>query len=510
MFENRLRALAVLAIATLVAGSAMAQEKEKLSKADKNWMEKEVGAIMTASEKATFEQINKDDRKLFKDLFWMRRDFNPMSPENEFQKDYMARVKAADENFKGRGQKGSESDMGQVFLLLGAPSRREQGAGKGGEQGAQPQTGASPGEEPGAGQPGGQSAFGAMGGEESSVVSWIYDPRPELGIPQGLTLQFRQASGFGYRLVTSDDLEKQLDRVKERLITNPSVNYVMDENGRLRKPDTRFDPNSPAKLALKALQETGTTSDAIAFDVKPAFFRSSAGQIYIPIDFVVTSGLTSKDATVFGSVANADGVTIYQFEEKATIEKDAQNHQAWEMPLQLQPGKYKFYVGIMDGAGAVTGTKITDLEVPDFDAAADLTLSSIIMFSQGDKVNEAMGSPGRAFLVGGYHFIPKRELVYTQKDQLAGVFNAYNFGVEGDKPNLTIQVTFFKGTERRGSTKEEPFMLQSSDMALTIFDIPLNLPNFKDPGDYHIELKVTDKVKGKTIIKEIPFVIQGE
>ncbi len=494
MFHNRLRAAAIVVSATLVAGAATAQDK--LSKSDKKWMENEVGAIITASEKATFQQINKDDRKLFKELFWMRRDFNPMSSENEFEKDYDARMKTANDQFKQRGQKGSETDMGQIFLLLGAPSRQEKGAS--GAGGGLPQAGA---EAPGSQAP--------MGGQDGQTVSWVYDARPELGIPNGLTIQFRQQSGFGFRMVSNADLEKQLERVKQRLITNPAVNYVMDESGRLRKPDTRFDPNSPAKVALKALQETKQTSDAIAFEIKPAFFRSSAGQIYIPIDFVVQSGLNGKSATVFGAVENSDGFTVYQFEEKAEIETDAEHHEAWEMPLQLQPGKYKLYVGMMDEAGTTTGTKVVDLEVPDFDSG-DFMLSSVVMFAEGDKVEESMGSPGRAFLLGGYHFTPKREPIYTQNNRLSGVFNAYNFGVEGDKPNLTYQVTFFKGDERRGSTKDEPFVLQTADMALTIFDIPLNLNNFKDPGDYRIELKVTDHVKGKTITKEIPFTMKAE
>ncbi|MGH9324487.1 MAG: GWxTD domain-containing protein, partial [Vicinamibacteria bacterium] len=85
MLQNQLRVIA-LAFVLALAGAAVAQEK--LSKGDKNWMEKEVGPIITAQEKATFEEIHKDDRKLFKDLFWMRRDFNPQTSENEFQEDY--------------------------------------------------------------------------------------------------------------------------------------------------------------------------------------------------------------------------------------------------------------------------------------------------------------------------------------------------------------------------------------------------------------------------------------
>jgi GWxTD domain-containing protein len=507
----RAASLAAVALAS-AAWAALAQEK--LNKADKNWMDNEVGAIITAQEKATFQEINKDDRKLFKELFWMRRDFNPMTSENEFQKDYQVRLKAADENFKGRGQKGSESDPGRIFLLLGAPSRQERGSrestGGGATDRPASQTGgADPGtgEEPGGAAPG-LADFGGGGGD-SQFLTWIYDPNPDLGIPNGLTVQFRQQSEFGYRLVSNDELSKQLERVKERLVSNPSVNYARDENGRLRKADAKFDPNSPAKLALKSLRETGATSDAISFDVNPAFFRATAGQIYIPLDFVIASGLNASEATVFGAVDNADGITVFQFEEKSSIEKDAAGKLTWEMPVQLQPGLYTLYVGIMDEASSVHGSKVVDLDVPDL-STGELAISSILMFSEGKQVGEAMGSPGKAFLLGGYHFTPKREMVYTQKDQLAGVFYAYNYGVAGDKPNLTYQVTFFKEAERRGSTKEEGFMLQTPEMALTIFDISLNLPNFKDPGSYKIAVKITDHVSGKTITKEIPFEMRAE
>jgi GWxTD domain-containing protein len=504
MPQNQLR-VAAAAFGLIVAGAfaAAAAQGDKLSKSDKQWVEKEVGAIITAQEIATFEEINKDDRKLFKELFWMRRDHNPATPENEFQKDFEARMKKADETFRGRG-KGSESDMGKIFLLLGGPNQQQGG----GQQGGGP-TGSQPGSDPGE-EPGSDPGFGGGQEGDSQTMTWVYDPNPALGIPNGLTVNFRQQSGFGYRLVVNDELTKQLERVKERLVSNPSVNYSRDENGRLRKADMKFDPNSPAKLALKSLQETGQTSDAIPFEVTPAFFRATAGQIYVPLDFVVASGLSSSKGTVFGSVVNSDGFTVHQFEEIAEIAKDeASGKQVWEMPLQVQPGTYKLYLGIMDEAGTTTGTKIVDLTVPDL-STTELQLSSILMFSEGDKIGEAQGSPGKAFLLGGYHFTPKREMVYTGKDQLSGVFYAYNYGVEGDKPSLTVQLSFFREGVARGATKEEPFMLQTPEMALTIFDIPLSIANFKEPGNYKVTVKVTDQVTKKVVTQDIPFEIKGE
>ena len=47
-------------------------------------------------------------------------------------------------------------------------------------------------------------------------------------------------------------------------------------------------------------------------------------------------------------------------------------------------------------------------------------------------------------------------------------------------------------------------------MALTTFDIPLNVENFKQPGDYTLEITVTDHIKNEKITETIDFVIEGE
>jgi hypothetical protein len=88
------------------------------------------------------------------------------------------------------------------------------------------------------------------------------------------------------------------------------------------------------------------------------------------------------------------------------------------------------------------------------------------------------------------------------------VFYAYNYGIEGDKPNLTVHLAFSKDGAARGATKEQPFMLQTAEMALTIFDIPLSIPNFKEPGNYKVTVKVTDHVNQKSITQDIPFTVQ--
>ncbi len=509
MFNKRLRALAFF---SLIGFAATGLAQDKLSGRDKKWLEKEVGPIITKQEMATFQQISKDDRKLFKELFWMRRDFDRRTQENEFKKNYEARVKVADKNFKTRGAKGSESDMGKIFLLLGNPSQQQRGrsAGAGGLPG---ETAGGGGGGPGGADPVGGGGGGNTGlsenrgGGAGSRMTWVYDPNPQMGIPDGLAVEFRNQASFGFRLSNGNDIAERLERVKERFIGNPGINYARDEKGRLRKPDDKFDPNSPAKLLLASLRETGEISTDIGFTLSPVFFGSSGGQTFIPIDIVISEGLSTEDVTIFGSVENADGFEIYQFEEPVKVSKTEDGKYAFELPLQYPPGLYTLYVGLLDQS-QVHGTQIIDLEVPDFDSG-ELMLSSLLMFSGAEQTGEELPHFGKAFLLGGYHFAPKLELVYSTKEDFSLVFCAYNYGMEGDKPNLSVQLRFFREGQARGQTADEPFMFQTPEMALTIPEIPLNIKNFEEPGNYRIEIHVTDKIKGERLKKEVAFVIEG-
>ena len=475
-------AVGVIAIAATVVS------QDKLSKGDKKWMEVEVGPIITKQEIAMFQEIDKDDRKLFKELFWMRRDYDPGTRDNEYRKGYEQRIKAANDNFKSRGRKGSESDRGKVFLLMGAPDEQQRGGSA--SEGGLPRI-------PGAGS----------GGGSSDTMLWVYNPNPSLGIPDGLEVEFRRRVQFGYRIANLDDIEEHFERAKERMVTNGAIGYSRDENGRLRKPDDKFDPNSPAKTVLSALRNTGETSSAIAFTTTPSFFEASGGEIYVPIDFAISEGPTSNNLTFFYSVEDADGFQRDQAEEPVQLTKDAAGRWRYEYPIQLPPGLYTLYVGFLDSAANVHGTQIIDLEVSSFEGDA-LTLSSVVMFSSADRTGEVNGVPGSAFLLGGYHFKPKGERVYNHSEQLAGVLNAYNYGFAGEQPNLTLQVAFFKDGEKRGQTEDAPFTAQAPQFALTIFDIPLSVSNFKEPGNYTIEITVTDHIKNEKLTEEITFVIE--
>jgi GWxTD domain-containing protein len=62
------------------------------------------------------------DRTRFIEDFWRRRDPTPQTPENEFRDTFERRVAFADRVFASSASRGSVTDRGKVFVLLGEPS----------------------------------------------------------------------------------------------------------------------------------------------------------------------------------------------------------------------------------------------------------------------------------------------------------------------------------------------------------------------------------------------------
>jgi GWxTD domain-containing protein len=109
--------------AMLCAGLAIASFAA-LSSTFRDWAKGPVQYIMTPAETAVWNQLTTDDQaQQFVDLFWARRDPTPTTPQNEFREEFEARVKYADEHFLRGKTRGSMTDLGRVFIVLGPPSR---------------------------------------------------------------------------------------------------------------------------------------------------------------------------------------------------------------------------------------------------------------------------------------------------------------------------------------------------------------------------------------------------
>jgi GWxTD domain-containing protein len=88
-----------------------------------DWMDGPVKYLLTPDESRAFSRLSEDSsRARFVARFWFARDPLPDTPENEFRREFERRVGFADEQFREGAKRGSLTDRGLVFVLLGPPT----------------------------------------------------------------------------------------------------------------------------------------------------------------------------------------------------------------------------------------------------------------------------------------------------------------------------------------------------------------------------------------------------
>jgi GWxTD domain-containing protein len=90
----------------------------------KDWGKSAEAYFLTPSEKDAWSRVANDaDAEKFIAEFWAKRDPNRATSANEFRDEINRRIAAADEQFKMRNKRGSETNRGRLLVVLGLPSR---------------------------------------------------------------------------------------------------------------------------------------------------------------------------------------------------------------------------------------------------------------------------------------------------------------------------------------------------------------------------------------------------
>jgi GWxTD domain-containing protein len=88
-----------------------------------DWAEGPVRWLLSVEGRRSFSQLpNPISRSEFVTSFWKARDPRPETPENEFREEFEKRVAFADAHFTENEVRGSLTDRGMVFVLLGPPT----------------------------------------------------------------------------------------------------------------------------------------------------------------------------------------------------------------------------------------------------------------------------------------------------------------------------------------------------------------------------------------------------
>jgi hypothetical protein len=161
------------------------------------------------------------------------------------------------------------------------------------------------------------------------------------------------------------------------------------------------------------------------------------------------------------------------------------------------------------------------LTVPDMNKG--LTTSSVILAKALDPAPEQLTGQQQLeqpYTISGYRISPAFTQNVAQSGELLFVFFIYNEGVAASgKPDVDVDYQFYRANEEKpftrlatqsfnASTLPGQFDLNVGHQVFVGQGIPLKSAQMTfQPGEYRLEIKITDKTNGQTVTQNVPFTV---
>ena len=509
---------AALFVAAFAAGAFAA-----LSDANTQFGNGPAKFLMTKEEAAEWKTISTDAAaEQFINRFWARRDPTPGTPANEFRGEFEARVKYADDHFPEGRTRGSLTDRGRVFLIMGSPTmvRRVTAATN------------SLGEAPSAAGGIAVPQQQAQGQDRNQI--WIYEqaktkaPLPEPSVNVAFIDQY---GNDVWRLDRTPgvDIPLMLQKAAAALITNPNATGATATQAAAPQMATPAAPpavaTGPAPVgafkteSLKtAVDQFKTTKDNPYKGVGFSYgeFITPTGTYFVPVQIAIPSGGTvTKDSpvTFFGEVDDATGKPVSIIEEPVKL-LESKGDLVYDKTLKLDPGTYNATFGLADATGKPISMISSAMTLKGLDKAA-ASVSDLILSNNIYPLTAAQ-LPTDPYAFGGMKVVPKSDRAFTSKDELWYFFELRNPGIDAgtNAPKVQMKLSLTgKTTAGKDVHMENPL---ADAETIELKGVPghfgigqaLPLESFK-PGDYVMKIKVIDLVNKQTYNLEQPFKVVG-
>jgi GWxTD domain-containing protein len=377
------------AAALLLASAAFGQ----LSKY-KDWAKTPEASFLTPAERQAWSKLASDaDAEKFIADYWAKRGGDP------FKQEIARRIAAADQQFKLRSQKGSESARGRVFLTLGNPSRVMESRAGGADAQSPPD---------GSGSSSGLAALQDQNSAAAVVQTWVYDKS-----------KFDASWDVGeVRAQINVDPQRGRDDLVNAALVNKAIDKVNE--GRLAEVQKKMaaagapaggapaapaaaaapapaaaPPPAPAAAAALPAATRALLEPMLKAEGKPVAgfwggeFQTVTGDPFYAFQLVKFSTATEPAPAAMklgGVVTKADGTEATSFWEDAeAVDMKGINgvDKAVDHSLSLPAGTYRGAFGLFsaDGATALTSASTTftiseksnDFKVSPMILAATLT-----------------------------------------------------------------------------------------------------------------------------------------
>jgi len=508
----------------------------ELKGAFKTWLDQDVTYIISDEERKAFKSLSNDEeREAFIENFWLRRNPDPDSPENEFRDEHYRRIQYANDHFAA-GKPGWKTDRGHMYISFGKPDSIE----------AHPSGGSY------------NRPIDEGGGETSTFPFETWHYRYLEGVGDNIDIEFVDTCQCGDYHFTIDRSEK------DALLHVPGMGQTQWEAmGQSKKADRfrggteslglgplassqgakEFDRIelaaklfAPPPVKFKDLESFITehkimNGPPFPFDVRTDFVKVTESTVLVPITiqirnrditFETKNGVATgvvniliKVTTLTHKTVQTDENTVEVEQPAELLEKSLDKKSIYWKALPLLPGLYRIDIAIKDLHNPDhIGLYGRGLEVPTYHDEK-LATSSLILADQMGTVDSHSIGAGNC-VIGNTKICPRvmstpgAPVNFKRSQQLNFWMQVYNLGIdEASKSNLatvTYQI-IDTGTnnvifEKQLDSKD---LGPHSDQLTVVKSLPMA---GLQPGKYKVTIKINDEISKQEIAQSAPFVVE--
>jgi len=526
--------VALLVVFACGVGVAAPPQKKQKGKSEegsramyyKKWLQEDVTYIISEEEKKVFKDLQTDEEKEnFIEQFWVRRDPDPRTSENEFKEEHYRRVAYANERFAS-GIPGWKTDRGRIYITFGPPAEIE----------SHPSGGSY------------NREIWEGGGTTSTFPFERWRYRHIDGIGDDIEIEFVDKSMSGeYRMAMSPDekdalmfvpnagltwneemgLSKKEDRpyFNPSAANNPSTGYMRAKDMPFARMEQYFNLQRPPQIKfedLKSIVTTNITYNQLPYQLRADFIRLSPDKVLVPItvelenknlQFKKELDFNRAAVNVYGIVTNLTGRIMAEFEHVISteytdqyFEQGTKNRSIYQKIVSLPPGqRFKLDLVLKDINSGNVGVISRGLVVPKYDNAA-LQASSVILANSVQPVPTATDALEQ-FVIGDLKIQPNVKSEYVRGQNLIPYLQVYNATLDQTslKPSIEVRYALKSGgkvLEELTDLAGDSVQFFSGQRVVVLGKIPLKEIQ---PGKYTLEVAVVDKVSNRSVLASTDF-----
>ena len=502
-------------------------EKE-LNRPFQRWLKEDVAYIITEEERKTFKRLqNAEEREQFIEQFWLRRDPTPDSVENEYKEEVYRRIAYANQYF-GSGFAGWRSDRGRIYITFGPPDEREENVGGGMYQRPMDEGGGFT--------------------QTYPFERWRYRYLEDIGtnieiefVDKTLTGEFRMAMdpsekdalinipGAGLTHLEAMGMASKVDRVlgieHQQIGQGASMRPYSPSKSKFERMDQFVKLQRPPPVKFRDLEDvvrTRISYNLFPFEVRTDFVRITSSTVLAAltvqvnvkdITFENIEGIERGLVNVFGRVTTLTGRVVQTFEDVIQVDVPAeqlelylnQKRVYWQ-GMPLRSGLYRLDLVLKDIHSGNMGTSRMALRVPRY-YDDTLAASSLILADRLERVSTRQIGKGQ-FVIGSTKVRPSVGEKFSRNQRLGIYLQVYNLATDEKtrKPSATVEYALQKNGQTVFQLTENSDQIKGAFRQITVEKL-LPLESL-EPGQYKLQVKVTDRIKKQSITPTATFTIQ--